>query len=67
MKHTGLRVACAALTLVGGPAAMVQAGGGMAWELAGFAQPETVVFDPSRGVFYVSNIAGEPLGADGVG
>lgn len=33
----------------------------------GLAVPESVRFDPQRSVLYVSNIAGEPWGDDGVG
>lgn len=34
------------------------------WETAGFNTPESVAFDPARGVFYVSNLGG-PAGAGG--
>jgi sugar lactone lactonase YvrE len=37
------------------------------WSLDGFKAPESVLFDAKRNVFYVSNIAGEPNGKDGVG
>lgn len=38
-----------------------------AWELAGFKQPESVVFEPGEGVLYVSNVAGSPMEKDGQG
>lgn len=37
------------------------------WSLDGFEEPETVLFDEQRGVFFVSNIAGQPNEKDGVG
>jgi sugar lactone lactonase YvrE len=37
------------------------------WSLSGFQAPESVVFDAERNVLYVSNVAGEPNGKDGVG
>lgn len=37
------------------------------WSLDGLKAPESVLFDAKRNVFYVSNIAGEPNGKDGVG
>jgi sugar lactone lactonase YvrE len=38
-----------------------------AWELAGFKEPESVVFEAGEGVLYVSNVAGSPMEKDGVG
>jgi len=38
-----------------------------AWRVGGFQLPESVTLDPRRNVLYVSNIAGEPTGKDGVG
>jgi len=38
-----------------------------AWSLDGFAQPESVVYDPKGGVLYVSNVAGNPNDKDGKG
>jgi sugar lactone lactonase YvrE len=38
-----------------------------AWTASGFEQPESVVYDSGRDVFYVSNIAGELTAKDGVG
>jgi sugar lactone lactonase YvrE len=38
-----------------------------AWTLSGLKQPESALFDPQRKVIYVSNVAGEPNGKDGVG
>lgn len=38
-----------------------------AWELRGFKQPESVVFDTRRHILYVSNIDGEPGNKDGKG
>lgn len=67
MKQSRWRFAASMIALAAGTQAFSQGAGSVAWELEGFAQPETVVFDQERGVFYVSNIAGEPLGADGVG
>ncbi|UXN66053.1 hypothetical protein N8E89_22775 (plasmid) [Phyllobacterium sp. A18/5-2] len=37
------------------------------WSLDGFKAPESVLFDAKRSIFYVTNIAGEPTGKDGVG
>lgn len=37
------------------------------WSLDGFQAPESAVFDAARNVLYVSNVAGEPGGKDGVG
>jgi len=44
-----------------------QDAGNVVWETDGFGEPETVLFDPDRELLYVSNIAGEPLGVDGLG
>ncbi len=38
-----------------------------AWRAEGFAQPESVVYDPLRQVFFVSNIAGDPDKMNGEG
>lgn len=67
MKQSQWRIGACVIALAAGTQAVAQEAGSLAWELDGFAQPETVVVDQERGVFYVSNIAGEPLGADGVG
>ena len=37
------------------------------WSLDGFQAPESARLDAQRNVLYVSNIAGEPNGKDGVG
>jgi sugar lactone lactonase YvrE len=37
------------------------------WELAGFKQPESVVYEPGEGVLYVSNVDGSPTEKDGQG
>ena len=37
------------------------------WKLEGFAQPESVVYDAKRDVFYISNIQGDPKEKDGQG
>lgn len=37
------------------------------WSLDGFQAPETVLFDPANGIFYVSSIAGPPNDKDGNG
>ena len=37
------------------------------WEAAGFANPESVVLDPSGNVLYVSNVNGDPGAKDGNG
>jgi hypothetical protein len=39
----------------------------LAWELAGFDNPESVRFDAQRNVLYVSNVNGAPTAADGNG
>jgi sugar lactone lactonase YvrE len=39
----------------------------MLWETAGFKQPESVLYDAPRGVFYVSNVNGSPPEKDGNG
>lgn len=67
MKYSRWFTLTQALALAAGSTAYAQTAGKAVWELEGFAQPETVVFDNARDVFYVSNIAGEPLGADGLG
>jgi len=67
MKYSKFCISMQMLALLAAPHAFAQNAGNLAWELEGFAQPETVVIDEARGVFYVSNIAGDPLGADGVG
>ena len=38
-----------------------------AWRISGFKQPESVLYDPERGVFYVSNVNGSPTEKDGNG
>jgi sugar lactone lactonase YvrE len=38
-----------------------------AWEVEGFKQPESAVFDADAGVIYVSNVNGEPGAKDGNG
>jgi sugar lactone lactonase YvrE len=38
-----------------------------AWSLDGFQAPESAVLDTERNALYVSNVAGEPNGKDGVG
>lgn len=38
-----------------------------AWQLAGFKQPESVVFEPAEGVLYVSNVNGPPGEKNGQG
>lgn len=35
------------------------------WELSGFRQPESVIYDVARDVLYVSNIDGDPADKDG--
>ena len=40
---------------------------GEVWTLDGFKAPESVLFDAKRNLFYVTNVAGEPNGKDGVG
>lgn len=37
------------------------------WELSGFKQPESVLYDAKRDVVYVSNIEGDLVGKDGKG
>jgi hypothetical protein len=37
------------------------------WSTPGFSAPESVVFDSAKNRFYVSNVAGSPLGKDGKG
>jgi sugar lactone lactonase YvrE len=37
------------------------------WEASGFANPESVLWDPAKKVLYVSNINGAPLDKDGNG
>jgi sugar lactone lactonase YvrE len=37
------------------------------WSLAGFQAPESAILDSNNNVLYVSNVAGEPNGKDGVG
>ncbi len=37
------------------------------WKLEGFDTPESVLFDETRSVFYVSNVGGEPSKKDGNG
>ena len=37
------------------------------WTLDGLEAPESVYFDTGRDVLYVSNVAGEPTGKDGIG
>jgi sugar lactone lactonase YvrE len=39
----------------------------LAWQTEGLQQPESVVFDAEREVFYVSNVAGEPMDRNGEG
>jgi sugar lactone lactonase YvrE len=39
----------------------------LVWELEGFKQPESAVFDAEREVLYVSNIDGGPMDKDGKG
>ena len=61
----GSRLAASAplVLLLAAPAA----GAEEAWTASGFEQPESIVYDSGRDVFYVSNIAGEPNAKDGVG
>ena len=37
------------------------------WELSGFALPESVLWDPGTGLFYVSNMGVDPMAKDGDG
>jgi sugar lactone lactonase YvrE len=37
------------------------------WEVTGFKQPESAVYDRATGAIYVSNIAGDPMKKDGNG
>lgn len=39
----------------------------LTWQTEGLQQPESVVFDAEREVFYVSNVAGEPMDRNGEG
>jgi len=39
----------------------------LAWELAGFENPESVLFDGASKTLFVSNVAGDPLKKDGNG
>lgn len=38
-----------------------------AWRTGDFAHPESVVYDPERSVYYISNIAGDPTEKNGQG
>lgn len=49
------------------PVAQAEGGATKLWELGGFANPESALFDAERGIVYVSNVAGDPTGKDGVG
>ena len=61
----GSRLAASAplVLLLAAPAAVAEE----AWTASGFEQPESIVYDSGRDVFYVSNIAGEPNAKDGAG
>ena len=61
----GSRLAASAplVLLLAAPAANAEE----AWTASGFEQPESIVYDSGRDVFYVSNVAGEPNAKDGVG
>lgn len=37
------------------------------WSTSGFSAPESVAYDRTRKLFYVSNVAGSPVGKDGIG
>ena len=37
------------------------------WSLEGFQAPESALLDSARNVLYVSNVAGEANGKDGIG
>ncbi|MBA4286781.1 MAG: hypothetical protein C0434_14745 [Xanthomonadaceae bacterium] len=58
---------CCALILVAVASAATAAGPQPLWTLAGFAQPESVVFAADKNVLYVSNINGEGTAKDGNG
>jgi sugar lactone lactonase YvrE len=59
--------ATALVALVAAGAVAADGGVTEAWVLEGLSTPESAVHDAARGVFYVSNIAGEPLEANGAG
>jgi sugar lactone lactonase YvrE len=54
-----------ALGLAAGAA--VAAEPALEWQTEGLQQPESVVFDAQRDVFYVSNVAGDPMDKNGEG
>jgi DNA-binding beta-propeller fold protein YncE len=56
----------AAAALLFGPAASAR-GLAKAWEATGFANPESVLWDPAQQVLYVSNVNGAPADKDGNG
>src|ERR1700704_2671812 len=37
------------------------------WRVAGLSNPESVLFDPTANILYVSNVAGDAAGKDGKG
>lgn len=63
MKKTLLAAALAALLTVPAVAADLS----KAWETAGFAQPESTLWDPAAKAIYVSNVNGNPPDKDGNG
>ena len=56
----------AVAALLSGPAASAR-GLAKAWETAGFANPESVLWDAGQQVLYVSNVNGRPVDKDGNG
>jgi sugar lactone lactonase YvrE len=65
MRRTRLNVCLATSMLLAGAAVAGQPE--KLWEVTGLKNPESAVLDPAVGVLYVTDIAGEPTGKDGVG
>lgn len=63
-----LRYLVILIALVAGLSVLTEAvTAGELWSAEGFKNPESVLYDPARDIFYVSNVNGEPTDKDGAG
>jgi hypothetical protein len=67
MCASRLIVTTAVLGMTAWLPAAAQPSASEAWTLEGFSTPESAVFDGSRNVIYISNVAGQPLEKNGAG
>ena len=62
-----MRAICAAVASLLLAASSAAAAPAEVWRVAGLSNPESVLFDATGNVLYVSNVAGDPAGKDGKG